>query len=209
MSVIKACSHIRLLIHWPVKLGHEMIVPILRSWLGSCLGRIIHPKQTTMKKHIGILGLSVLIAFPALAQDRQSQKAESQGQEQDAEREGRRFLDLPGISEAQLTQLKGIFQEVKKANKPRHEDMKAMREKLRALKGSENPNLGEINGLIDRINGLRAEMEKTRTAGELKAMSILTPAQQEVLRAKMKEHVKHKREHKVEQRKLQEPIEKK
>lgn len=161
-----------------------------------------------MKKYIGILGFTAFIAFSANAQDAQVQKVERQGKEHRGEHEGKKFLDLPGITESQKTQLTAIFQETRKANQPRHEDMKVLREKIRTLKSSENPNQTELNGLIDKLNGVRSEVEKTRTAGEIKAMSILTKEQQEALRAKAKEHVKHKREHKVEQRRMQEPIEK-
>lgn len=136
------------------------------------------------------------------AQTRVHHKKEMHG-----DHEGQRFLDLPGITEEQKAKLKAIFQETRKANQPRHEEMRVLKEKLRTLKTSENPNQQEINSLIDKTNALRAEMEKTRTAGELKAKSILTPEQQEALRAKAKEHMKHRREHKVEQRKMAEPVE--
>jgi len=161
-----------------------------------------------MKKHIGIFGFIALIAFSANAQDAQMQKVERQGKEHRGEHEGKKFLDLPGITESQKTQLTAIFQETKKTNQPRHEDMKVLREKIRTLKNSENPNQTELNGLIDKLNGVRSEVEKTRAAGEIKAMSILTKEQQEALRAKAKEHMKHKREHKMEQRKMHESSDK-
>jgi len=189
--------------------GHTIFEPTLRSWHGNCLHRPIHQNQENiMKKRIGIIGLTALMAFPAFAQDAQVQKVERQGKEHRGEHEGKKFLDLPGITESQKTQLTAIFQETRKANQPRHEDMKVLREKIKVLKSSENPNQTELNGLIDKLNGVRAEMEKTRTAGEIKAMSILTKEQQEALRAKAKEHMKHKREHRSEQGKMKEPSEK-
>lgn len=161
-----------------------------------------------MKKHIGIFGLTALLAFPVFAQDARVQKVERQGKEYRGEHEGKKFLDLPGITESQRAQLTATFQETKKVNQPRQEEMRVLREKIRTLKNAENPNQAEINSLIDKLNGVRAEMEKTRTSGEIKAMSILTKDQQEALRVKAKEHMKHRRDHKVEQRKMHEPSEK-
>lgn len=140
-----------------------------------------------MKKHIGIIALAALFALPAAAQDSQNRKANSTQMERERRGEGQRFLDLPGITDAQRTQLTSIFQEVKGINQPRQEEMRSLREKLNQLKASENPNQTDINALIDKINGLKAEIEKTRTAGEMKARSILTPEQQQALEMKVKE----------------------
>lgn len=166
-------------------------------------------KPNNMKKHIGIIGMALVLAMPAVAQQNtQASKSERPAKEHHGEHEGSRFLDLPGITEAQKTQLKTIFQETKKVNRPRQEEMKGLREKLRTLKQSEKPDQTEINNLIDKMNGLRAEIEKTRTAGELKAMSLLNNEQQEALRAKTKEHMKNRKEHRSEERKQAAPQEK-
>ncbi len=166
-------------------------------------------KPNNMKKHIGIIGMALVLAIPAVAQQNtQASKSERPDKEHHGEHEGSRFLDLPGITEAQKTQLKTIFQETKKVNQPRQEEMKGLREKLRTLKQSEKPDQTEINNLIDKMNGLRAEIEKTRTAGELKAMSLLNKEQQEALRAKTKEHMKNRKEHRSEERKQAAPQEK-
>jgi Spy/CpxP family protein refolding chaperone len=171
--------------------------------------RIMSTKPNNMKKHIGIIGMALALAMPALAQQTAPvSNSERPAKEHHGEHEGNRFLDLPDITEAQKTQLKAIFQETKKANQPRNEEMKGLREKLRTLKQAEKPNQTEINNLIDKMNGLRAEMEKTRTAGELKAMSILTKEQQEALRAKAKEHMKNRKVHRSEERKQAAPQEK-
>lgn len=167
-----------------------------------------------MKKHIGIIGISLALGLPVMAQSTAvertpAQKAQSVEKERQEDKEGHRFLDLPDLTEAQRTQLRSIFQEVRKVNQPRNEEMRTMREKLRALKAAENPDRTQINGLIDKMNALSAEIQKTRTEGELKARTILTPAQQEALKEKAKEHMKQKREHKMEHRKMQEPMEKK
>jgi len=140
-----------------------------------------------MKKHIGIIALAALFVMPAAAQEAQSRKAENARVEGERKGEGQRFLDLPGITDQQRTQLTSIFQDVRSVNQPRQQEMRALREKLDHLKSSQNPNQTDINALIDKINGLKAEMEKTRTAGEMKARSILTPEQQEALQTKVKE----------------------
>jgi len=140
-----------------------------------------------MKKHIGMIALAALFAMPVAAQDTQNRKREQAHAEGERRGEGQRFLDLPGITDQQRTQLTSIFQDVRSVNQPRQQEMRALREKLDHLKSSQNPNQTDINALIDKINGLKAEMEKTRTAGEMKARSILTPEQQEALEAKVKE----------------------
>lgn len=94
---------------------------------------------------------------------------------------------LPNLTEAQKTQLKEIREQGRKDSQPQREKMKAMREKLQNMKMSDNPNQKEIDTLIDEMHRLKAQMEKSRTASELKMRSVLTPEQRKVLDEKMKE----------------------
>lgn len=129
--------------------------------------------------------MTAVLALPSMAQTHKA--AESPAKEQGKMERGDRFADIPNLTDAQREGLKAIHQETRKANEPRREEMKAIRDKMNAAKASENPNQAELNLLIDKMHGVKAEMEKTRVAGELKAMSILTPEQQTAFRAKAKE----------------------
>ncbi|MDP6908608.1 MAG: periplasmic heavy metal sensor, partial [Flavobacteriales bacterium] len=115
--------------------------------------------------------------------------------------------DLPDVTEEQKTALKQIREESKKNMQPQRENMRAVKEKLRNLKMAENPNMNEINQLIDESHKLQAQLEKERTAQHMKALSILTPEQREVFDAKRKEkHEKHEkmRKERKEQKQLKE-----
>jgi Spy/CpxP family protein refolding chaperone len=141
-----------------------------------------------MRKHIGILTLAALFTMPTIAQESQARKQEQRHSQEHRKGAGDgRFHDLPGLTEAQKAKLKSIHEETRKANEPKREEMKAIREKMKAARMSENPDQAELNRLIDRSHALKADMEKTRVAGEMKAMSILTPEQQAAYKEKMKE----------------------
>lgn len=94
---------------------------------------------------------------------------------------------LPNLTDAQKTQLKEIREQGRKDSQPLREKMKAMREKLQNMKMSDNPNQKEIDAMIDEMHRLKAQIEKSRTASELKMRSVLTPEQRKVLDEKMKE----------------------
>ena len=181
------CSHILLLIVIERILVTSGRSRVLGTAIDNC-SPFTHKIKGIMKKQIGIIALAALFAIPAAAQEAQSRKMENTRVEGERKGEGQRFLDLPGITDQQRTQLTSIFQDVRSVNQPRQQEMRALREKLNHLKSSQNPNQNDINALIDKINGLKAEIEKTRTAGEMKARSILTPEQQQALEMKVKEH---------------------
>lgn len=141
-----------------------------------------------MRKSIGTIALAALLSLPAMAQNRATSTSEAPAKEHRMKSHGSdRFADLPNLSEDQKARLKAIHEDTRKANEPKREEMKAIRAKMKEVRMSENPDQAELNSLIDKSHGVKAEMEKTRLAGEMKAMSILTPEQQTAYKAKMKE----------------------
>lgn len=96
--------------------------------------------------------------------------------------------DIPDLTEEQKAQMKEIKKAGKESLKSQHAAIKAVREKLGDLKTSENPNLKEINQLIDEMHKLQAEMDKAKTASHLKALSVLTPEQRKAFKVKMEEN---------------------
>ncbi len=108
--------------------------------------------------------------------------------------------EIPDLTEEQKTQLKEIKKAGRESTNGQHEAVKAVREKLRDLKTSDNPNLGEINQLIDEMHKLQAEVDKAKAASHLKALSVLTPEQKKVFNQKLKER-KDEREKRHKERK--------
>jgi Spy/CpxP family protein refolding chaperone len=141
-----------------------------------------------MKKLIGMAALFFALGTAANAQESKpgdGVKAQHRGEFKD----GHHALmeSLPDLTDAQKTQLKEMREQGRKESQPQREKMKAMREKLQNMKMSDNPNQKEIDALIDEMHVLKAQMEKSRTAYELKMRSVLTPEQRKVLDEKMKE----------------------
>jgi Spy/CpxP family protein refolding chaperone len=80
--------------------------------------------------------------------------------------------------------------------------MKEIRMKLNELKTDENPDSKQINELIDKSAKLKAEMEKSRTASELKVRSILTPEQRKAVDAKRKENIEMREKKHMERKQM-------
>jgi len=159
-----------------------------------------------MKKSIGMIAMAALLSLPAMAQSRATNTSEAPAKEHRMKaHKGDRIAELPNVTEEQKVKLKAIHEATRKANEPKREEMKAIREKMKAVRMSENPDQAELNRLIDKSHGVKADMEKTRVAGEMKAMTILTPEQQATYKAKMKErgHKMEKRQHMEHRQKME------
>lgn len=132
--------------------------------------------------------MALLFALPAMAQDKAAPATAKPMKEHRMEgHKADRFSELPNITEEQKTQLKTIHADARKANEPKRAEMKVLRERMKNMRMAENPDNKELNTLIDKMHGLKADMEKTRVAAEMKAMAILTPEQRDVYKAKIKE----------------------
>jgi Spy/CpxP family protein refolding chaperone len=141
-----------------------------------------------MKKLIASAGLLALLVGNVAAQDNTpSQGVQGEKGAQMRERHHDLTSEIPDLSEEQKSKIKAIKEENRKQMEPQRAEMKVIRAKLMELKSAENPNTAEINKAIDRSAMLKAEMEKSRTASELKVRSILTPEQRKVMDQKMKE----------------------
>lgn len=151
---------------------------------------------------MGLLGIVAMLTLPAMAQEAKQGGTDKRTREMghDGEKTDR-FADLPNITEEQKTRLRTIYQETKKTTEPQRAEMKVLREKMQAARLKDNPDQKEMNVLIDKVHALKAEMEKTRVAGEMKALSILTPEQQAAFKSKMKERgEKREGKHKMEKK---------
>jgi Spy/CpxP family protein refolding chaperone len=142
-----------------------------------------------MKKVMATIGVLALLAGNSFAQEdarKEAAPAEKRAEIRSKSHKGI-MADIPDLTEEQRTQIKSIKEEGRKKMEPQHKEMKMLRSKIMELKMAENPNEKEINTLIDKSALIKAEMEKSRTASELKVRSILTPEQRVVLDSKMKE----------------------
>ena len=148
-----------------------------------------------MKKAVGIFAVMALLASTTIAQAQTPTSTDKRSREHRGERPHEdRFASLPNITEVQKTKLKAIMDETKKTAEPQRAEMKALREKIQTARLADKPNQAEINSLIDKVHAQRAAMEKTRVAGEIKALSILTPEQQNAFKANMKQHAESRKE---------------
>ncbi|MFM1876168.1 MAG: Heavy-metal resistance [Bacteroidota bacterium] len=137
-----------------------------------------------MKKLMSTIGVVALLMGTSLAQDAAQSKEMHQGKHG----KHQAMLDeIPDLTEDQKAQIKQIKEESRKQMEPQRQEMKKLRAKMMEMKSSENPDQRQINQLIDEQAKLKAEMEKTRTASELKVRGLLTPDQRKVLDAKQKE----------------------
>ena len=157
-----------------------------------------------MKKLMSTIGIIALIVGTGFAQERGApeydykEKAHMKHGKQDKNRA--MLEDIPDLTEEQKAQMKEIRKAGKESMKPKHEAIRAVREKLGDLKTSENPNLKEINQLIDEMHALQAKMDKAKAASHIKALSVLTPEQRKAFKVKMEEK-RAERENRYKERK--------
>lgn len=138
-----------------------------------------------MKKLMSTIAILAMMVGNSIAQD-----APTKGEHPERHhkhRKGGMMADLPDLTEEQKSQIKDIKEAGKKSSEASRKNLRAIREQIFAEKESENPDLNKINGLIDKASLIKADIEKNRTAAEMKMRSILTPEQQKVLDAKQKE----------------------
>lgn len=159
-----------------------------------------------MKKLMATVGVLALLAGTTMAQDRveRSDAAEGRKFEKRAVHSERLMNDIPDLTDDQKAQIRSIKEESRKKMEPQRAEMTTIRSKIAELKKAENPNQQEINKLIDRSSLVKAEMEKSRAASELKVRSILTPEQRKVMDAKMKERKDVREKHHMERKQMQE-----
>lgn len=158
-----------------------------------------------MKKLVGTIGMLVFLAGTGFAQnDVRKEAAPVQKMEFKEKRHKDMMAEIPNLTEEQKSQLKAIKEEGRQKTEPQRKELKAVQDKLREMKMAENPNQQEINKMIDKSALLRAEMEKSKTAQQLKARQVLTPEQRVVLDSKMKERIANKEKRHMEHKQMQE-----
>jgi Spy/CpxP family protein refolding chaperone len=153
-----------------------------------------------MKKLIATIGVAALLIGNSFAQNGEAAPAKK------AEfRKGKHhgmMADIPNLTEDQKVEIKKIKGEGREKAEPQRKKMKEMRTKLHELKTAENPDQNQINQLIDKSASLKAEMEKSRTASELKVRSILTPEQRKAVDAKRKENIEMREKKHMERKQM-------
>ena len=157
-----------------------------------------------MKKVMATLGVLALLIGNSFAQEdarKEAAPAEKRAEMKEKRHKGI-MADIPNLTEEQKTQIKSIKEEGRKKMEPQHKEMKVLRSKIVELKMAENPDQQEINKMIDKSALIKAEMEKSRTASELKVRSILTPEQRVVLDSKMKEKMANREKRHMEHKQM-------
>ncbi|MBI1287971.1 MAG: periplasmic heavy metal sensor [Flavobacteriales bacterium] len=159
-----------------------------------------------MKKLMATLGVLTLLVGTGFAQDKT--QAVGSHPQQRFERGGKQekmMAEIPNLTEEQKTQIKAIRDENRKRMEPQRKEMKSIHEKLAELKKAEQPNMQEINQLIDKSAVIKAEMEKSRTMSEMKVRGVLTPEQVKVMDQKMQERKDMREKQHMERKQMQAP----
>lgn len=150
-----------------------------------------------MKKLMSTIGVIALLMGTSFAQDAAPSKEMRQGKQG---KHQAMLEELPDLTENQKAQIKDIREESREKMEPQRDEMKKLRSKMMELKSAEKPDQEQINKLIDEQAKLKAQMEKNRTASELKVRELLTPEQRKVFDAQQKEKMQ-KREKSMSEKK--------
>ena len=156
-----------------------------------------------MKKLMATIGVAALLVGSSFAQNTEiapAKKAEF--------RKGKHhgmMAEIPNLTDEQKAEIKKIKEQGREKSAPQHKAMKELRLKLSELKMAENPDMQQINSLIDKSAKMKAEMEKSKTASQLKVRSILTPEQRKVVDTKRKEKMEMREKRHMERKEMKHP----
>lgn len=163
----------------------------------------MNTKNKIMKKLMATIAVVSLIIGGAMAQEQGEMRTATEGRKFEKHGHHAKLMDqIPDLTEKQKADLKTIKQETRKQTEPKRAELKTIQSKIAEIKLTENPDQQEINRLIDRSSAIKADIEKTRTASELKARSILTPEQQAAFNQLMKEGIEQKEKRHMEHKQM-------
>ena len=151
----------------------------------------------------------LFLSVGSFAQETESQSAETHKEYAHGKhgKRGKRkamLESIPDLTEDQKAKMKQIKKDSREANKAQHEELKSVREKLRAEKTAENPDLNQVNALIDKMHGLQANLDKAKAEAHIKALSVLTPEQRKVFKEEMKKKQAEREQRHMERKKMRE-----
>ena len=116
-----------------------------------------------------------LVLFFALNVDVFAQRAQRGYQERAGE-----CLNIPELTEEQKTKIQAIRTQHISQTTTHRAQMDELRARLRTLRLAENPDMTQIESIIDQMASLRAEHMKANTAHHQQIREILTPEQRVV-----------------------------
>lgn len=87
------------------------------------------------------------------------------------------FMNIPDLTDAQQTQLKEMRTAQMKTIMPLKNELKEKQAHLQTLQTADNPNMSEINALIDEIGKIKTNMAKKHAAFRQEVRKILTDDQ--------------------------------
>ena len=125
-----------------------------------------------MKKHklLWIAGILLLATGSVIAQ-------RGPGYGQGTPGGNRMLMGIPDLTEDQITQMKELHTAHLKDILPLNNDLRINNAKLQALQTEDEPDLKEINGLIEKNGNLRTELLKKKVAHKMEIRSLLTDDQ--------------------------------
>lgn len=104
----------------------------------------------------------------------------------------RMIMNLPGMTEAQLTEIRSIMKTNRAEAKPMRMEMKGKKEALEGMMDSGQPDMSQVFKLVEEIHALKAELTKKRLQTHLEVEKVLTPEQKTEL-VKRKQAMKEMR----------------
>jgi len=119
-------------------------------------------------KNLVITALFIFLAAGVFAQP---------GNMQQNKKSGGMFMNIPDLTEAQQTQLKEMRTLHMKEMLPLRNELKEKQAHLQTLQTADNPNMNEINALIDDLGAIKTKTAKKRAAFRQEIRKILTDDQ--------------------------------
>jgi len=155
-------------------------------------------KNRNMAKFVALFSIAAVTSFAGIAQANEHGKHGRHGGDCGCEQSGEKyhhdfdkmhhhgFMKMEkqlGLTDAQKTQAKAIFQANKDAMKPLIENLRAERKNLHALMFADKVDEAAIRAQTAKIAGIQADLHIGRAKTGAQFRAILTPAQVEKLKA--------------------------
>ena len=121
------------------------------------------------------------------------QRSDEQGERGRHHHEGKAY-EMPGLdlSDEQKSQIKEIHLGVQKEILPMQNQLNENRARMKTLTTSEDPNMDEINNLIDQSSGIRADMQKIRASAHQEVRKLLTEDQRVMFDSRSSKMMAHR-----------------
>lgn len=132
-----------------------------------------------MKRLYAKLMLSALFAgFFILQASAQPFRGQDRGPKQSQEFRGQSpLMNIPNLTDEQKEKIQSLGQEMRRNGINQNTQIKEKRARLQSLTTAENPDMAEINEIIEDIGALRTQLQKERVAFQMQVRDLLDEEQ--------------------------------